>query len=321
MRLLCIIVNYRTADLTLRVLGHLVEHIHHLDAEVVVVENDSRDGSYDRLTQGVQADHLERVKVLASPKNGGFGYGINVGVRYGLTQANRPDYVYILNSDAFPDPGAVDHLIAYLEAHPDVGIAGSYIHGMQGEPQGAAFRFPSVFGELENTLKLGLVSQLLAAHRVSMPVPERDCEVDWVSGASMMVRTEVFERAGLFDEGFFLYYEEIDFARRAREAGYLSAYVASSSISHVGSVSTGMQDVARPMPEYWFASRRRYFAKHHGKAYLAACDVVWATSFALWRARRRLQRKPDPDRPQMLRDFVRYNFPRSFAGKPEASAE
>jgi N-acetylglucosaminyl-diphospho-decaprenol L-rhamnosyltransferase len=68
------------------------------------------------------------------------------------------------------------------------------------------------------------------------------------------------------------------------------------------------------MPEYWFASRRRYFAKHHGRPYLAACDVVWTTAFALWRARRRIQKKPDQDRPRMLRDFVRYNFPRSFAG-------
>jgi N-acetylglucosaminyl-diphospho-decaprenol L-rhamnosyltransferase len=318
MRLFCIIVNYRTAPLTLRVARHLLEHVRHLDAELVVVENDSQDGSFELLSEAIQNEKLERVTVLASPENGGFGYGINVGVRHALSQANRPDYIYILNSDAFPDPGAVDELIAYLERSPRVGIAGSYIHGMKGEAQGAAFRFPTVLGELENTLKLGPVSRLLASYRVSMPVPESNLEVDWVSGASMMVRTEVFETAGLFDEGFFLYYEEIDFCRRAREIGLSSAYVASSSISHVGSVSTGMQDVARPMPEYWFASRRRYFAKHHGKAYLAACDLVWAASFAVWRARRRLQHKPDADRPGMLRDFVRYNFPRSFAGKPEA---
>jgi GT2 family glycosyltransferase len=219
-----------------------------------------------------------------------------------------------LNSDAFPDPGAVDRLLEHLDRHPEVGIAGSYVHGMDGEQQGPAFRFPTFFSEFESTMRFGPVTWLLKPWAIAHD-PGRDCEVDWVSGASLMVRREVFETVGLFDEGFFLYYEEIDFCHRTRKAGFSIAYVASSTISHVGSVSTGMQDVQRPMPEYWFASRRRYFQKHRGSAYLAACDLVWTTGFSLWRIRRKIQRKSDTDRPGMLRDFVRYNFPRSFAGK------
>jgi GT2 family glycosyltransferase len=315
MKLAVIIVNFRTADLTLKVVRALLAEIETIPSRVIVVDNDSGDGSFERLSEGVRAEGwTDRVEVIASDKNGGFGYGINVAVRCALEFPERPPYFYILNSDAFPDEGAVHKLIDYLDRNPDVGIAGSYIHGTEGDTQAAAFRFPSALGEFEATMKFGPVTRLLKPWVVTLPTPETECEVDWVSGASMMVRREVFETAGLFDEGFFLYYEEIDFCRRVRRAGFKAGYVATSTISHIGSVSTGMQDFKKPMPNYWFASRRRYYEKHHGRAYLAACDVLWTSGFALWRLRRRLQRKPDADRPHMLRDFIRYNFPRSFGG-------
>ncbi|MEZ4290370.1 MAG: glycosyltransferase [Myxococcota bacterium] len=116
---------------------------------MVVVDNDSRDGLYERLAKGVaEGGYGDRVEVVASPWNGGFAWGNNFAIRPALASETPPDYVYLLNSDAFPDEGSVDRLIRYLDEHPgEVGIAGSYIHGVDGQPHTTAFRFPSVASE------------------------------------------------------------------------------------------------------------------------------------------------------------------------------
>ena len=85
-----------------------------------------------------------------------------------------------------------------------------------------------------------------------------------------------------------------------------------SSVRHIGAVSTQMERNDRPMPEYWFASRRRYFTKHHGPAYAAVCDALWIAGFSLSRVKLRLQGRTDDAKPHMLRDFIRYNLPRSL---------
>ena len=112
-----------------------------------------------------------RVRVLQAGRNGGFGAGNNAGIRAGLAGGAAPDYVYLLNSDAFPDPGAIRALLDHLEAHPAVGLAGSYIHGPDGEPHLTAFRFPSLWSELEGAARTGPITRLLARHVVPLPIP------------------------------------------------------------------------------------------------------------------------------------------------------
>jgi GT2 family glycosyltransferase len=142
---------------------------------------------------------------------------------------------------------------------------------------------------------------------VAPPLPESTRVVDWLAGASMMVKREVFEKVGLFDEGFFLYFEETDLCRRAQEAGFRTAYVRESAVAHIGHGSTALNDHALPRPEYWFASRRRYFEKNHGRPYLFASNVAAVTGLVLDRARRKVQRMPLVDPPRFLRDFVRFS--------------
>jgi GT2 family glycosyltransferase len=126
----------------------------------------------------------------------------------------------------------------------------------------------------------------------------------------MMIRREVFEEAGLFDETFFLYFEETDFCRRARAHGYKTYYVRGSAVAHIGGASTGIKDgrTKRRMPSYWFDSRRHYFRKNHGGAYLALSDVLFTLGFSFWRLRRKLQNKPDDDPPYLLGDFIRHTL-------------
>lgn len=309
MRVTCVIVNYRTPQLTIRAVRTVCRELDDLPgSSAIVVDNNSDDGSYECLSAAVAAmDEFGRVEVCQSGHNGGFGYGVNVGIRRALATDTPPEAIYLLNSDAFPDPGCLRALVEFLHEHSRAGIAGSFIHGTDGVPHCTAFRFPSIPVELMGNMELAILGRVLRRWTLD-PFPEQPERVDWLAGASMLIRTDVFERIGLFDEGYFLYYEETDLCKRAAYHGIETWFVPQSSVAHVGSASTGFQELSKPRPRYWFESRRRFFTAHHGRAYFALANVCWVVSYVLRRARRRLQRRPESDPPGLLRDFVRFNF-------------
>src|SRR5690606_31205032 len=103
--------------------------------------------------------------------------------------------------------------VTYLDSHPEVGFAGSHIHGEDGAPHTTAFRFPSIASEFEGAAKTGPVSKLLKNAIVAPPLPTQTTRVDWLAGASVLMRQKVLDRIGLFDETFFLYFEETDLCR------------------------------------------------------------------------------------------------------------
>lgn len=310
MKLLAVILNYKTPDMTLEALEALLRELRALpDARVTIVDNDSRDGSFEKLSAAVAERGLApRVRVVASEYNGGFAYGNNFAIREALAWDEPPDYVYLLNSDAFPDPGCVGALVDFLEAHPEAGIAGSYVHGPEPVPHKTAFRFHSLASELETTLGIGMVSRLLRGWIVSPPLPTVTRPVDWLAGASMLIRREVFERVGLLDDGYFMYFEETDFCLAARRAGFRTWYVVESSVTHIGAASTGLKDRSRPTPPFWFASRRYFWLKNHGRPSLWAANALYVLGAALRRLRCKLTGKELEDFPHHLRDFVRFNF-------------
>lgn len=305
-RLLVVSLNYRTADMTLRSVQAALRAMAGLEAELVIVDNDSGDGSFETIRDTLaRADWAQgkSIRVIQSGVNGGFGAGNNVGIRAGLSDGSAPDYVYILNSDAFPAPDAVHRLLAHLEAHPEAGFAGSYIHGEDGAPHVTAFRFPSVWSELEGAARFGPISRLLRRKTVPLGVPQATRRVDWLAGASMLMRQSVLDEIGLFDETFFLYFEETDLCLRAARAGHQTHYVRDSHVAHIGSVSTGMKRWAR-IPGFWLDSRWHYFAKNHGRAYAAAATGMHVLGGVLWRLRRAIQRKEPADPPHFLRDLL-----------------
>lgn len=318
--LLTVIVNWRTPDLTLAAAAAALREMDGIDGGVVVVDNASDDGSFEYLSRAAASrgwTEGRRVRVLQSGHNGGFGAGNNFGMRAGLPDGGRPDHVYILNSDAQPGPGAIRVLLDHMIAHPRTGIAGSYIHappsdgdpgsgsesGGAGEWHCTCFRFPSIASEFESAARIGLISRALARHVVPLPRPDAPLAVDWLAGASAMLRCDMLDQIGAFDEGFFLYFEETDLCRRARAAGWENVYLPGSRVAHVGSASTGMKTWAR-IPRYWLDSRRRYFTKIHGRRYAAAATMARIAGTLLWRLRRLVtgQRRLDP--PHFLRDLA-----------------
>ena len=305
-KLLVVSLNFRTAEMTLRSVRSALAAMDGLEAELVLVDNDSGDGSFDVMqTELATADWAQGapVRLIASAHNGGFGAGNNVGMRAGWSDGSKPDYVYLLNSDAFPAPDAIRELLTHLERHPEAGFAGSYIYGEDGTPHMTAFRFPSVWSELEGSIRFGPVSRLLRTKPVPMGLIEETQPVDWLAGASIMMRQSVLDDIGLFDEEFFLYFEETDLCLRAARAGHETHYVRSSHVEHIGSVSTGMKVWTR-IPGFWLDSRWYYFSKNHGRGYAVMATVMHTVGGLFWRLRCFIQRKPPSDPPHFLRDLV-----------------
>lgn len=317
MKVAGIIVNYRTPEMTARAVDALLPEMERAgSSHVYVVDNDSGDGSFAQLQQeALRRGWSPRVTLLQSMRNGGYGYGINLAVEKVFSLEERPDYLYVINSDAFPDQGSVERLIAFMDSHPDAGIAGSHVHGTDGVAQGCAFRFPTVWSEFESTAGIGAISRFLSLRVVSMPPPPDDAQVDWVSGTSMLIRFKAMEQVGLLDESFFLYFEEVDYCQRLRRAGWKSYYVADAPITHIGCVSTGMLDLTRRMPRYWFESRHCYFMKHHGRAYAIAADGAWLVGHVVGSIKRTLLRRGPPSRPSLLTDFCAASLRNVFSRK------
>src|SRR5262249_20635711 len=232
-------------------------------------------------------------------------------IRLALRSVDPPDYVLLLNPDTIVRPGALATLVEFLDSRPEVGIAGSRLEDPDGTPQRSAFRFHTVLGEREHGMRLGLMTRLLARWVEAPPIPSGACRTDFVAGASMIVRREVFEAIGLLDEGYFLYYEEMDFCRRAWQAGWPCWYVPEARVVHLVGQSTGVTDpntARRRRPASWFRSRRRYFRAHPGAFKTFLADLAWACGFASYQVRRTLLRRPNTAPEHLFRDFVRYNF-------------
>ncbi|MBW4515013.1 MAG: glycosyltransferase family 2 protein [Timaviella obliquedivisa GSE-PSE-MK23-08B] len=308
-RLRIIILNYRTPELTIACLHSLVDEVQALPGtQVTVVDNDSADGSVEQISAAIATESWNWVTFLPQERNGGYAFGNNAAIRPALADDDPPDYFLLLNPDTVVRPGALHALVDFMEKTPEAGIAGSRLEEPDGTPQCSAFRFPNVWSELDSGLRLGLVTQLLAQRIVPiLPVTEAIQQVDWVAGASMIVRRQVFETAGLMDEKYFLYFEEVDFCVAAKKAGWSCWYVPESRVVHYVGQSSGVTDTKRKpkrRPTYWFDSRRRFFVKNYGWSYAVLTEVAWATGFVVWRLRQIIQRKPDDDPPNILGDFI-----------------
>ena len=309
-QVLVVIVNYRTARLSVECLRSLLGEVRSLPGlRAVVVDNDSADGSPQTISSAiVEHGFSDWACCIEAPRNGGYAYGNNLAIRVALQGADAPGYFLLLNPDCVVRQGAVGALAAFLDEHPKVGIAGSALENPDGSLWSTAFRFPSVLGELEGGARLSLLTRALKRWEVPIRMGDLAERVDWLPGASMMVRRDVFESIGLMDEEFFLYYEETDFCLRANRAGWPCWYVPESRVMHIAGQSTGVTSRSGPAkrrPQYVFDSRHRYFVKNHGLAYAVLADLAWTLAFASWRVRRQVQGKPDSDPPYLLLDSFR----------------
>lgn len=310
-KLVVVIVNYRTARMVVDCLAALaIPGTVPDDTGIVVVDGASGDDSCEIIATAIQRNGWsDRVGFLPLSVNGGFAYGNNRGLEHAITRFGRPDYVLFLNPDTVPRPGGLAPLVAFMDASPRAGIAGSRLEDPDETQQACAFRFPSPINEFESQIRFGPMTRLFQRWRVVREFSEKPIAVDWVSGASMIVRMQVIDEIGVMDEDFFLYYEELDFCRRAAQRGWECWHVPQSRVVHLVGQSTGvtLRHGKRPRrPPYWFESRRRYYAKHHGRLYAVGADMAWIGGQFLWQVRQWVQRRPVTDPPYLLSDFLRH---------------
>ena len=190
--LLIVIVNYKTPGLTIDCLRSLEPELAAVPStRVVVTDNLSGGDSVQQIGAAIAANNWGSwATLMPLPRNGGFAYGNNEGIRPALESAEPPRYVWLLNPDTLVKPGAIRAMIDFLDADPKVGIAGTRVINEDDTVRRSAFRFHTAASEFEAGLRLGVVSKLLSDKVVAQPIPTTACEVDWVSGASMFVRPE-----------------------------------------------------------------------------------------------------------------------------------
>ncbi len=275
MSLCCIIVNYKTPTLTLDCVASLFAGTL-LPDQVIVVDNHSQDESYEYISRYIQKlSQHERVTVIPAGSNAGFGAGNNIGFRHALESLPGLTHVVLINPDATAHPELLAMLVARFEHSPNIGIVGGAIVDEHGRPAPSAHTFPSALGELERGAEFGPVSKLLSRWQVTPEQPAEAAVCDWVSGACMAIRSEVYAALQGFDEGFFLYFEEVDFCARAAKAGWVCWVEPKAVVSHLEGASTGIKALGQRRPGYWYDSRRRVLVKLHGVAGLILSDLLW----------------------------------------------
>lgn len=311
-RLLIVIVNYRTGPLVVACLESLAAEIRAgTPLRAIVVDNASGDTSVETIERSIaESGWSSWASLCVSPTNGGFAAGNNLAIGSVLSCGGTLDLVWFLNPDTVVRPGAVSNVLAFMAEHPEAGIVGTGIETADGERWPIAFRFPTILGEIERGARLEMVSRVLAAQTIPRKMAPQPAQVDWVCGASMIVRGELLEDVGLMDDTYFLYFEETDFCLQAHRAGWQCWYAPQAVVLHIAGQSTGVtgaRRVNRRLPAYWFESRRHYFVKNHGRFYAVMADLGWATAHLFWRLRNGVIRRSHNDPPRLLTDFLRHS--------------
>jgi len=289
-RVAAVVLNYRTPELVIDCLETLAPEIDPQRDCIVVVDNQSGDDSAGAIRNAVESAGWKSVQVVESPRNGGFAAGNN----YGIAAVDAQAYL-LLNSDTLIRPGAVETLWRALQARTDVGLVSPRLEWPDGAPQISTFRFHSPFSELVAGSGTGAVRSLLERWDVPIPVREEAFSPEWTSFAAVMIRAEVLRVAGPLDDGFFMYFEDVDYCRRARRAGWRVWHEPEARVVHLrgGTSSVKAATAARRRrPDYYYASRRRYFRNAYGAAGPVLANLCWTLGRVVSWLRETLGSKP-----------------------------
>ena len=244
-----ILVNYNGASVVLDCLRSLLQFLHSIPYEIIVVDNASTDGS-----AALIAENFPTVQLIRQAENRGFGTGNNVGGK----QA-KSEFLFFLNTDTVLMSDVLPPLVRLMQEQPDVGIIGTKLLNADGSLQLSVAKEISIAGEYQTLRQL---------KQYALPQQQGDIQqqfehaqiVDIVIGAAFFVRRSLFEALNGFDETFFMYFEESDLCQRARDRGWKILYTPEVSIIHLGGYSVGK--VSERMRLEYRRSQLYYYRKH-----------------------------------------------------------
>jgi len=259
-----VIVNWNVRDLLRRCLHSILADLQtHRFAdlqtcrfEIIVVDNASTDSSVEMVRREFPQVHL-----IASEVNLGYTGGNNQGIA-----ASQGRYILLLNPDTEVVGDALPTMVAYMDAHPDVGALGPQLLNPDGSVQSSRRRFPTLGTALvESTViqQWWPDNRILRRYYVQDRPDDAISEVDWVTGACILLRRQAVEQVGPLDDAFFMYSEELDWCRRARDAGWKVVYLPTAQVIHHEGKSS---EQVMPLRHVRFQrSKIHYFRKHHGR--------------------------------------------------------
>lgn len=295
--------------------------------KLVVIDNDSQDNTVswlenffsDKIHTNTAIDELNdissgsqfenaQVIVQATGKNSGFGTGCNKGVAL----AGDVDYIWFLNPDTQIENSSAFELLNCLESDASISSVGSVLKNENGAVRSGAFRFPQLGTVFLSGIKFGLLDRLFSNKTISYN-PSRNLEfVDWLTGASFMIRREHFDEVGGFDEQFFLYFEEVDLFFRLKQKAYKAVSCNKSIIYHISGASTGVNKQGQTgllprKPKYWFESRRLFYLKNYGRFYFLLIDITFVVASFLERVKAFILRKKITRNDHVVRDVISHS--------------
>ena len=232
-----IIVNYNTRGILRECVAAAIASVEGIDAEIIVVDNNSSDGSAEMVKST-----FREVRVLENKENVGFAKAMNAGIR------NCPAGKYLLlNTDAFLYPQAVTGMMAFLDSRNDVGIVSPNLVNNDGSDQGMERRFPSGWAILFG--RKSLLTKIFPNNRFSrrylsarVGASDEPFEVDWVAAACMMFKREVIDTAGMLDEDFWMYWEDAELCHRAKKRGWRVYSLPSMQVTHYEGASSAAKN-------------------------------------------------------------------------------
>jgi N-acetylglucosaminyl-diphospho-decaprenol L-rhamnosyltransferase len=271
-----IIVSFNTIDETRECLLSVQKNASSISHEVFVVDNDSKDGSADMVAEDFPGTHLIRHKV-----NKGFAGGNNPAMKKATGR-----YVLLLNSDAFLTKNAISSALTYMDKNPKIGVLGGKLNNPDGTAQPSARMLPSPVNKILHIT--GLASRFSGSRwfgraDFSWWDYSKPLSVGWVVGAFFLVRKETIKEIGLLDERYFLYFEEIDFCRRANEAGWDIICHPEIEVFHWGgksssTISNNLSEKGNQLIPIRLNSEFRYYRKWHGVFSVlisAFIEILW----------------------------------------------
>jgi len=267
-----IIVSWNVADMLLACLESIAQaqaRHPHIGLEVIVVDSASADGTADQVRQ-----HFPQVRLLAQTENIGYTRGNNLGLAQAQGRA-----LFLLNPDTLIVGNAIAHMLAWLDAHPQVGIVGPHTLNSDGSTQPSRRRFPNRrLAFLESTWLQGLAPRRwLDEYTLAQADDRATLDVDWVQGSALMLRRTVYEQLGGLDEGYIMYFEELDFCKRAKDAGWQVTYLGQAQIVHHGGASSEQSGAWKHI--HFQRSKLRYFRKVYGPGFAALLRLFLLASY------------------------------------------
>jgi hypothetical protein len=246
-----VVLNWNRPDETVQCIKSLYQ-LDYPNYHILVVDNGSTDNSVEVIR------NLPGIELLVNERNLGFGAGNNRGIQYALERG--AEYVLLLNNDTTVAPSMLSELIMVAEADPYIGIVGPLIYyaDRPREVWFAGMRFRYGLYMVRKGLSLNL------------PLAPAE-EVDFVSGCGMLVRREVWERVGLFDPRFFMYYEDLDLCVRAKRVGYRIVCATRAHMWHILSASTGDPD--SPLKQYYQVKSCLIFCEKHTRYFQRVINI------------------------------------------------